>query len=208
MGFMKKLFSNTKKPEGFWGKMMAKGMNGGSHAVLAKWGLSHIKIEGNSYILDLGCGGGANVGRLLELAPQGKVAGLDYSEVSVKTSRETNRKAIEDGKCKILQGDVSKIPFPNESVNLVTAFETIYFWPELEQSFAEVYRVLKPAGRFLITNESDGKNEASLKWTKVIDGMRVYTGAELEDILKKVGFSQIEIDDQEDKDRICVVATK
>ncbi len=35
MGFLSKIFSNTRKPEGFWGRMMVAGMNGGSHAAMA-----------------------------------------------------------------------------------------------------------------------------------------------------------------------------
>ena len=39
---------------------------------------------------------------------------------------------------------------------MVTAFETVYFWPELAQNFREVYRVLKPGGVFFICNEANG----------------------------------------------------
>ena len=35
MGLLSKIFNNTRKPEGFWGKMMVAGMNGGSHAEMA-----------------------------------------------------------------------------------------------------------------------------------------------------------------------------
>ena len=45
---------------------------------------------------------------------------------------------------------------------MATAFETVYFWPEIEKSFAEVRRILSPGGIFLIVNEDDGlsgKNE-------------------------------------------------
>ena len=35
MGLLSKIFSNTRKPEGFWGRMMVAGMNGGSHAAMA-----------------------------------------------------------------------------------------------------------------------------------------------------------------------------
>ncbi len=38
-GLFSKIFSNTRKPEGFWGRMMVAGMNGGSHAAMASWGL-------------------------------------------------------------------------------------------------------------------------------------------------------------------------
>ena len=56
-------------------------------------GLSQVEIAADARALDIGCGGGANIGRLLERAPQGHVCGLDYSPLSVATSREFNRGA-------------------------------------------------------------------------------------------------------------------
>lgn len=136
-------FQNTRKPVGFGGKLMVRGMNSGSHAKLAVWGLSHVTIAEDAKILDAGCGGGANVARLLAQAPAGHVTGLDYSEVSVAESRKVNQKAIASGRCEIMQGDVSTLPFAEETFDLVTAFETVYFWPDLGKTFQGIFRVLK-----------------------------------------------------------------
>ena len=46
------------------------------------------------------------------------------------------------------QASVAELPFEAEQFEVVTAFETVYFWPELVQNFREVYRVLKPGGVF------------------------------------------------------------
>ena len=64
MGLLSKIFSNTRKPEGFWGRMMVNGMNGGSHAALATWTMDALQIPQEGEIIDIGCGGGANVSRL------------------------------------------------------------------------------------------------------------------------------------------------
>ncbi len=208
MNLRKKYFNNARMPQGFLGRMILKRMNGGAHERLANWGFDHIFLRGNEKAIDLGCGGGANVGRLLNMLPDGSVAGLDYSETAVKLSRMNNKEAIEEGRCKILQGNVMEIPMKDETVDFVTAFETIYFWPDLKKGFEEVFRVLKNKGTFLITNESDGKHEESMKNTEIIDNMRVYTGEELEALLKEVGFNRISVDDDEANDRICVVAQK
>ena len=150
MGIMKKFFSQTKKPEGFLGKMMVNGMNGASHSALADWGFGFIKKEKAARSLDCGCGGGANVKRLLERSE--KACGIDYSEVSVQKSRQTNAGAIRGGRCEIRHADVCSLPFENDSFDIVTAFETVYFWPDIVNSFAEVRRVLVPGGKFLIVN--------------------------------------------------------
>ncbi len=81
MSISQKFYCNAKRPTGFMGKMMVKGMNGGAHERLAKWGHSHFKVEGD--VLDIGCGGGGNIERMLLMSGVKTVTGADYSEVSV-----------------------------------------------------------------------------------------------------------------------------
>ena len=64
MGLFKDYVSQTRKPEGFLGKMMLRGMNSG-HAKMADWGLGHLQNIAAESIVDLGCGGGRNAGELL-----------------------------------------------------------------------------------------------------------------------------------------------
>lgn len=197
MGF----FQNTQKPKGFGGKLMVEMMNYG-HAALATWGLSHLKTAQEWAVLDVGCGGGANISRLLKRCAS--VTGLDYSEVSVEKSKKVNAVAIQSGKCQIVQGDVSKLPFNKEGFDLVTAFETVYFWPGPKESLAEIYRVLKPGGVFFICNEADSKNA----WEDRIEGMKIYTPEELRVILEAAGFSDIQITRKEGKPWFALTARK
>ncbi len=208
MGLIRNFFQQTRKPEGFLGKMMVGGMNGGGHAKLANWGMSHLEETGPAYIAELGCGGGRNAGELLKRYPSARLTALDYSDVSVAKAREYNKKAIKDGRCSVVKGNVAKLPFGDETFDLATAFETVYFWPGLEICFKEVFRVLKPGGTFLITNESDGTDETSLKFEKIIDGMKCYTAEQLAETLKKVGFSEVKSDHHPNKPWIAVVAKK
>ncbi|MFC2431045.1 MAG: class I SAM-dependent methyltransferase [Candidatus Saccharimonas sp.] len=207
MGILKKVFGNTKKPEGFWGKLMVDGMNRG-HAPLADWGMSFFGDIRPKAILDCGCGGGRNVAELLKRYPQAEVTGLDYSEVSVKKSQEVNAEAVAQGRCRIVQGDVSALPFADGAFDLVTAFETIYFWPGPERSFSEVFRVLKKGGTFAIVNEADGKNKADEKWTNIIDGMKIYGKEEIECCLYEAGFTRVEADHSAEKHWLTVRAVK
>lgn len=195
-------FQNTCKPEGFGGKLMVTMMNLG-HGPLAKWGLEFLDISENAHVLDCGCGGGANVKTLLKKCPQGKVEGIDYSDVSVQKARKLNAAAIGAGRCAIAQGSVAKMPYPDAAFDAVTAFETVYFWPSLPQCFGEVRRILKPGGTFLIVNEVSEKDE---KWSQIVQGMTVYNDTELKTCLTQAGFHKIQI--QKKNGWLCVTGEK
>lgn len=207
MGLFKNFVSQTRKPEGFLGKMMIKSMNPG-HAKMADWGMSHLKTIAPSEIIDIGCGGGRNAGELLKKYPGAKVTAIDYSPLSVEQAAAYNKDAITQGRCKVQQGDASHLTLDEESFDLATAFETIYFWPGLEKCFAEVAKVLKPGGCFMIVNESDGLDAASQKFEKIIDGMKTYTVEQIEAALKKAGFSEIKTEHHKSKPWITVLASK
>ncbi|MCR4749134.1 MAG: class I SAM-dependent methyltransferase [Lachnospiraceae bacterium] len=207
MGLFKDYVSQTRKPEGFLGKMMVNGMNGG-HAKLADWGMSHLQSIVPEEIIELGCGGGRNAGELLKRYPASKLTAIDYSEVSVKIAAEYNVLDVKSGRCKVMQGDVSALTLPEEKYDLATAFETIYFWPGLEKCFSQVAKVLKPGGVFMIVNESDGTDETGLKFEKIIDGMKCYTIKEIESALENAGFSKIRSDHHKSKPWITIVAKK
>ncbi len=183
MGLFKDYVSQTRKPEGFLGKMMVNGMNGG-HAKMADWGMSHLQTIVPEEIVELGCGGGRNAGELLKKYPLSHVTAIDYSDVSVGIASEYNSEAIKNRRCRVQQGDVSALDLPEGKFDLATAFETIYFWPGLEKCFGQVAKVLKPGGVFMIVNESDGTDNASLKFEKIIEGMKCHTIEEIETALK------------------------
>lgn len=196
-------FQNTRKPEGLGGKLMVQMMNKG-HAALAQWGFSHVNMKGHVDALDIGCGGGANLAALLRMFPSGTVTGMDYSAVSVEKSLSVNRDAVSAGRCRVLKGDASALPFEKESFDLVTAFETIYFWPELASSFRQIRNILRPGGMLLICNETDNAEDDT--WTKRIDGMRIYSRRQLEQLLTETGFCSIQSDELMKKGWLCITA--
>ena len=198
-------FENTRKPVGLGGKIMVAMMNLG-HSPVARWGLRFLELAPDARVLDCGCGGGANIKRLLKLCPKGKVQGIDYSAVSVEKARKVNAGAIAAGQCTVQQASVAELPFEAEQFDVVTAFETVYFWPELAQNFREVYRVLKPGGTLLICNESNGDTDKDKKWTEIIGGMTIYKDAELKTYLEQAGFHEVRI--HKKKSWLCITARK
>ena len=199
-------FENTRKPEGLGGKLMLAMMNVANRS-LADWGLQFAEIAKNARVLDCGCGGGANIRTMLKKCPNGEVKGVDYSPVSVEKSKKVNETAIADGRCAVLQGSVADMMFADNWFDAVTAFETVYFWPDLLQCFREVWRVLKPGVTLFICNESNGDTDKDEKWTEKIDGMTIYKDVQLKNILEQTGFRNIQIHKSE-KGWLCITAQK
>ena len=200
----KSFFENFRDPkDNFGGRFMLRSMNKG-HEKLAKWGRSYINIDKDYTVLDLGCGGGRNIEYFLTKAD--KVYGLDHSNTSVKMASEINKKAIDTGRCKILVGDVKNLPFEDESIDIVTAFETIYFWNDIERCFKEIYRVLKKEGQFLICNEVSSKERRDVKTLLKMINFEIYKPNDLTKILRELGFScQYYLDS---KKQMVVIAKK
>ena len=198
-------FENTRKPIGLGGKIMVTMMNLG-HGPVARWGLRFLELTPDAKVLDCGCGGGANIKRLLKKCPQGVVKGIDYSSVSVEKSKRVNEAAVTKGRCDVLRASVTELPFESEQFDAVTAFETVYFWPDLPQCFREVWRVLKSGGTFLICNESNGDTDKDEKWTEIISGMTIYKDIELKSCLEQAGFFDVQI--HKKKTWLCVTARK
>ncbi|MDO5819312.1 MAG: class I SAM-dependent methyltransferase [Methanobrevibacter sp.] len=186
MGF----FSNMRKPEGKLGNIQLKSMNK-EHTPVSLWGLKHLNISPDDVILDIGCGGGMNINRMAQGAK--KVYGVDYSIESVNLSKEVNEDLIKEGRVEVHEGNVMDLPFEDNSFDIVTAFETVYFWPDIVKSFGEVKRVLKPGGMFLIGCEANGTNNLAMKFfDKVID-MTFYEDKDLVGFLKSNDFKDVTV---------------
>lgn len=198
---------HPEKPQGADGFKLLDRMNGGSHEELAVWALAFLPFKGTDRILDIGCGGGANLERLLQYAPQGHVTGVDYSSVSVQASSEYNAAAIAQGHCDVSEGDVHNLSFDDDAFDIITAFETVYYW-NLPKAFTEVKRVLKPGGIFLVSNEDDRGDPEVLELATKIPGMVIYAPEELEEPLKQAGFAIQAIERRPEIGHFAIFATK
>ena len=205
----KKLIKNARKPVGELGHQILDRMNK-SHETMAVWGVSHFDISEDDLILDIGCGGGRNIERFAAEIESGKVVGIDYSEVSVEKSIKLNQKAIDEGKAEVIQGSVSEMPFDDDTFDIVTGFETIYFWPDFINDLKEVNRVLKKDGLVFFCNEAvyrEGEMEKYDDLVELLD-MKIYSEDVLKESLEKTGFKDFNAYVNDENDWICITARK
>ena len=151
MGLLKSFFNQCARPEGSLGRAMLCFMNY-THAPLTNWGLKLVNVQDGWTMLDVGCGGGFTIRRLLKRSKDAQVYGIDISEESVTKARQVNAEVL-DKQVYVTQGSAEQLPYNDEMFDLVTAVETVYFWPNLPDCLQEVRRVLKPGGKFAIMVE-------------------------------------------------------
>ncbi|WP_226669642.1 class I SAM-dependent methyltransferase [Metabacillus litoralis] len=198
MTLLNQLIEQAKNPNGIIGSLMLRIMNT-SHTNMNKWALEKIQMKEESIVLDVGCGGGKTILLLSKINTHNKIFGIDYSDQAVKDSLRTNKNDVAKGKVHIKKASVTDISFPENTFDIITAFQTHYFWPDLEKSVSEVCRVLKSGGCFLITAEL----------YKINYHMKSYkTKIEMEQLFKKTGFAAVSFYEHTNKKWICIKGIK
>ena len=156
------------------------------------------KLNPGEVILDLGSGGGVDV--LLSakrVGPSGKAYGLDMTDEMLALANENKRKSGAEN-VEFLKGEIEHIPLPDNTVDVIISNCVINLSADKDRVLQEAFRVLKPGGRFAVSDvvtHGEVPNEirqSVLLWVGCIAG--ALAESEYRAKLLSAGFDSIEIE--------------
>jgi ubiquinone/menaquinone biosynthesis C-methylase UbiE len=171
-------------------------------AVLASLGCGNptalAELREGEVVLDLGSGGGIDV--LLSarrVGPTGKAYGLDMTDEMLALARENQRKSGVEN-VEFLRGEIEAIPLPDSSVDVIISNCVVNLSGDKRKVIAEAFRVLKPGGRFAVSDvvvrgEVPSQVRQSMElWVGCVAG--ALTEREFETYLADAGFEDISVE--------------
>jgi arsenite methyltransferase len=171
-------------------------------AMLASLGCGNpmalARLNAGEVVLDLGSGGGIDV--LLSarrVGATGKAYGLDMTDEMLALANENKRKAGLDN-VEFLKGEIENIPLPDNSVDVIISNCVINLSADKDKVLREAFRVLKPGGRFAVSDVvtrgeiSSAIRQSVLLWVGCVAG--ALEDLEYRSKLASAGFEQIQIE--------------
>lgn len=184
------LYSDAEKgalPE----KAVAASLGCGNPSALAK-------LQPGEVVLDLGSGGGIDVILSAKrVGPSGKAYGLDMTDEMLALARENQRKAGV-ANVEFLKGAIENVPLPDNSVDVVISNCVINLSGDKDRVLAEAFRVLKPGGRFAVSDVvvrgevPAGVRKSMELWVGCIAG--ALEENEYREKLGRAGFESIDVE--------------
>ena len=155
--------------------------------------INRLNIKPQERILDLGCGTGTLIEKLLQFVPEKNLVGLDASQEMLSVAKQKLPTSVD-----LHLGNADNLPFPSESFERIISTSSFHYFPNPSQAIREAKRVLKPNGCLVITDWC--YDYLSCRILDVFLRLfnrahfRTYKAKELQQLLQEEGFSDVSIE--------------
>lgn len=138
-----------RQPSGLLGHLVGRIMARETEAA-NRIALDRLELAPTDRLLEVGFGHGRTLAAAAERVTQGRLAGVDPSEVMLSIARRRNAKLLRAGRLELVLGSSERLPFGDGAFNKLLSVHTIYFWSDPARDLAELHRVTATGGRLVI----------------------------------------------------------
>jgi len=149
--------------------------------------LKELEKENFSDLLDCGCGTAPMLSLLKKKYPEKRYTGIDLTPKMIEIAKAKHMEGVE-----LIIGDCENLPFPDDSFDVVICCQSFHHYPNVQDFFNSVYRVLKPGGR-LILRDMTAKS-APVRWFMNHIEMP---------IINLAGHGDVHVYGKEEVDKLC-----
>ncbi len=177
----------ARKPSGDEGRKLYN--NPKSHYKGFQIILDYLDLQDTDEYMEIGCGGGILLG--IALQKVSRAAALDHSKDMVELSGENNADSVQSGRAEIVEGDAAELPWEDNRFTAAASAHMFFFVEQPEQVLSEIYRVLKPGGRFAMatmSNSIPGKLMYGFLYQ-----MRTYSNSKMVKLMTDAGFKNVKV---------------
>jgi arsenite methyltransferase len=145
-----RLARQLSRPQGLYGRMVARGLNR-ANATAIEAAVVATGLRPGQVAADIGFGGGYGLPLLLDrVGTGGCVHGVELSDTMLTAARRHRHRDVTEGRLELAKGTLEQLPLTDASIDGLITLNTLYFVADVAAAFAEIARVLSPAGRAVI----------------------------------------------------------
>lgn len=208
MSFSSFFSKQARKPSGLFGRLVMSNIFDFGNSYLNRFVNELLSPQNGEFILDIGCGTGKLIYTMARKISDGNFEGIDFSETMISIAQKRNKKNIQTGQVKILNGNFDELPLQNDYYDKVCSVNTIYFWPKPEYTAQKIADITKPGGFFIAGFE----DMTQLEQRNLDAGVfRIYSTKEVKNLFVEAGFSSDVTIETRKKGKLtfhCLVARK
>ena len=200
MGMWETISAQFGKPTGFLGIVagiiMAKRA---SNLERDDWAMSLLRLRPTDRVLEIGFGPGIAIRHMSEVVTEGVIWGIDHSEVMFRQASKRNKKALLEGRVKLLLSSVSVVTSLGGQVDKILDINSLQFWESPVDDLKKLRTYLAPGGTIVLVHQPRKPGST--------DHDTEQSGSKYADYLEKAGFREISVEKRTMKpvSAVCVV---
>ena len=191
---LKQIAGQLGKPDGDNGIKVAERMAENNAGMTGRT-IQTMNVREQNVILEIGHGNASHVGLLFKGATDIRYFGVDISQTMIEEAERMNADLVKSGNATFQLSDGENLPFADETFDKIFTVNTLYFWGDPISYGAEIYRVLKPEGIFVLTI-ADKSFMEKLPFTQY--GFWLYDREAAEALLTDAGFGIVRVTEELD----------